>query len=96
MSDRIHAAGAEVIAVSVAAAAVQRRFVAAVRAVTGRPPRLCGSQRLACGVRNGYADVWRLGADRWIALLGARQAPPSPPPRPGLADSGETAPARPR
>ncbi|MEZ5459542.1 MAG: type III pantothenate kinase [Steroidobacteraceae bacterium] len=70
------AAAVDVIAVSVAAAAVQRRFVAAVRAVTGRPPRLCGSQRVACGVRNGYADVWRLGADRWIALLGARQTAP--------------------
>ena len=73
---RRRAGSVDVIAVSVAAAAVQRRFVAAVRAVTGRPPRLCGSQRLACGVRNGYADVWRLGADRWIALLGARQAVP--------------------
>src|SRR4029077_2103024 len=23
------------------------------------------------GVRNGYAETWRLGADRWVAMLGA-------------------------
>jgi type III pantothenate kinase len=66
------AAPVQVIAVSVAAERVRQRFAAAVRAATGRPPRFCGSERAACGVRNGYRDVWRLGADRWVALIGAR------------------------
>lgn len=62
----------EVVAVSVAAPAIERRFVAAVRAATGAAPRFCRSERAAGGVRNGYRDVWRLGADRWVAMVGAR------------------------
>jgi type III pantothenate kinase len=65
-----------VLAVSVAAEPVQRRFAAAVRAATGSAPLFCRSERESCGVRNGYRDVWRLGADRWVALLGARQCAP--------------------
>ena len=61
-----------VIAVSVAAPAVERRFAAAVRAATGAAPQFVRSGREAGGVRNGYRDVWRLGADRWVALVGAR------------------------
>jgi type III pantothenate kinase len=61
-----------VIAVSVAAPAVERRFAAAVRAATGAAPRFVRSERSAGGVRSGYRDVWRLGADRWVALVGAR------------------------
>lgn len=30
------------------------------------------SARGAAGIRNGYRDAWRLGADRWVALIGAR------------------------
>lgn len=62
----------QVIAVSVAAPAVERRFAAAVRAATGAAPQFVRSERAAGGVRNGYRDVWRLGADRWVALVGAR------------------------
>jgi type III pantothenate kinase len=65
-----------VLAVSVAADRVQRRFAAAVRAATGSAPQFCRSEREAGGVRNGYREVWRLGADRWIALLGARDCAP--------------------
>ncbi len=61
-----------VLAVSVAAEAVRRQFVAAVRAATGQAPRFVHSARSAAGVRNGYREVWRLGADRWVALVGAR------------------------
>lgn len=63
---------AQVIAVSVAAPAVERRFAAAVRAATGAAPHFVRSERAAGGVRNGYRDTWRLGADRWVALVGAR------------------------
>jgi type III pantothenate kinase len=66
-----------VLAVSVAADGVRRRFVAAVRAATGRAPRFVRSERAAAGVRNGYRDVWRLGADRWVALVGARHCLPA-------------------
>lgn len=62
----------QVIAVCVAAPATRRAFAAAVRAATGRPPSFCRSAAEAAGVRNGYRAVWRLGADRWVALVGAR------------------------
>lgn len=61
-----------VLAVCVAPEVVRRRFAAAVRAATGAPPRFVRSERARAGVRNGYRDVWRLGADRWVALIGAR------------------------
>lgn len=35
-------------------------------------PQFIRSTRRAAGVRNGYAQTWRLGADRWVAMLGAR------------------------
>lgn len=70
------ASSVRVLAVSVAAEAVRRRFLAAVHAATGAPPRFARSARAAAGVRNGYRDAWRLGADRWVALLGARELMP--------------------
>lgn len=68
--------GTRVLAVSVASPAVQRRFVAAVRLVTGAGPHFVRSQSAAAGIRNGYRDAWRLGADRWVALIGARHCLP--------------------
>lgn len=38
----------------------------------GRPARRLRSRRAQLGLRNGYRDAWRLGADRWAAMLGAR------------------------
>ena len=35
-------------------------------------PRWVVSSAQACGVRNGYDHPNRLGADRWVALIGAR------------------------
>lgn len=61
-----------VMAVSVAASGVQRAFVAAIRERCGRAPQWLRSEQSAAGVRNGYREPWRLGADRWAALLGAR------------------------
>jgi len=63
-----------VMAVSVAAPGVQRAFVAAIRERSGRVPQWLRSERSAAGVRNGYREPWRLGADRWAALLAARSA----------------------
>lgn len=42
---------------------------------TGHPrPRMARSERQAAGVTNGYRDPWRLGADRWMAAIGAWHA----------------------
>jgi type III pantothenate kinase len=64
----------EVVVVSVAGSARERALKAALRAA-GRPsPRFMTSSREAAGLRNGYRDVWRLGADRWVAAIGAWHA----------------------
>lgn len=42
------------------------------------PPRFINSAADACGVRNGYGDPAKLGADRWAALVGARAISPTP------------------
>jgi type III pantothenate kinase len=56
--------------VSVAGARVDRAFARAVVAGCGLTPRFVASTRRAGGVVNGYREVWRLGADRWIAAIG--------------------------
>lgn len=35
-------------------------------------PRFVRSERRAAGIVNGYHEPWRLGVDRWVAMLGAR------------------------
>lgn len=61
-----------VVAVSVASTGLRRAFAAAVRSATGRAPRFCASTARGGGVQNAYREPWRLGADRWVALVGAR------------------------
>ncbi len=34
-------------------------------------PMFAESTRQAAGVRNAYPDVWRLGVDRWVSVVGA-------------------------
>ncbi|XKG99937.1 type III pantothenate kinase [Marinobacter nauticus] len=41
---------------------------------TTAPIRFYWSERVRDGLRNGYVDVSRMGADRWHAMLGAWQA----------------------
>jgi type III pantothenate kinase len=60
-----------VLACSVAGAKLERALRAAARTVGLPAPLFIRSSRHAGGVRNGYADAWRLGADRFIALVGA-------------------------
>ena len=62
---------ARVIAVSVAGARSERALARAVLARFGLRTEFIRSARSAAGVRNGYRDVWRLGADRWVAVVGA-------------------------
>lgn len=60
-----------VVAVNVAGARFERALRAAVREHLELRPELIASSREAGGVRNGYRDVWRLGADRWVGVIGA-------------------------
>ncbi|HEY6451005.1 MAG TPA: type III pantothenate kinase [Steroidobacteraceae bacterium] len=63
-------------ACNVAGAVLERQLRAMVRAAGLRPPRFVRTSRAAAGVRNAYAQPWRLGADRWAALIGARAEHP--------------------
>jgi type III pantothenate kinase len=65
---------AQVLAVSVAGRAREIALRKALRAAGLPVPRLVGSSSEAAGLRNGYRDVWRLGADRWVAAIGAWHA----------------------
>ena len=69
------AARPRLLAVSVAASAVHRRFLRAARSA-GYSPEVVAPLRRAGGVTNGYREVWRLGADRWVALIGAHALEP--------------------
>lgn len=64
-------AGVSVVACNVAGKAVEDEMVAAL---AGRfpPVRWLRSSAEVCGVRNGYDEPPRLGADRWAAMIGAR------------------------
>jgi type III pantothenate kinase len=61
-----------IVACNVAGAAVERRLRAVARRAGAPRPHFVRSAAAAAGVRNAYAEPWRLGADRWAALIGAR------------------------
>lgn len=63
---------ARVVGVSVAPAERRDEVSARVRHRWGKDVTWIVSQAQACGVRNGYRDPARLGADRWAALVAAR------------------------
>jgi type III pantothenate kinase len=65
-----------VLVCSVAGAPLERALRRAARRAGLRPPQFVRSTRRAAGVRNGYRQTWRLGADRWVAMLGARALHP--------------------
>ncbi len=60
-----------IVAVNVAGAKFERALTAAAKSRFGLRPEFIRSERTACGVRNGYRDPWRLGADRWVGAIGA-------------------------
>ena len=60
-----------VVAVCVLGARYERALAAAVRARFGLRTEFIRSTRAAAGVRNGYRDTWRLGADRWVGVIAA-------------------------
>lgn len=57
--------------VSVARPARTRALARALRRATGVEPWLLHTTARAAGVRCGYREPWRLGADRWAAVIGA-------------------------
>ena len=68
-------AQAQLVGCNVAGAAVEQQIDAAV-ASRFAPPLWLRACAQACGVRNGYEQPERLGADRWAALIAARQRGP--------------------
>jgi type III pantothenate kinase len=60
-----------VVAVSVAGRRLNEALSRAVRQRFGIRVEFVKSERSAGGVTNGYREVWRLGADRWVAAHGA-------------------------
>src|SRR5688500_16834651 len=60
-----------VIVVSVVDEALSRVLDDAVRRRFGIATEYIRSERRARGVANGYRDTWRLGADRWVSVIGA-------------------------
>ena len=61
---------------NVAGRAVERQIRAAARRAGLPAPQFARTQAAAGGVRCGYREFWRLGVDRWIALIGARHEHP--------------------
>ena len=65
------AARSLVCACSVASEAVRAKIDAAALAATGRTVEWISSTAAAAGVTNGYRNPAQLGADRWVAVIGA-------------------------
>ena len=65
-----------VVVCSVAGTALERALRRAARTAGHPAPHFIRSTRRAAGVRNGYVQTWRLGADRWVAMLGAHALHP--------------------
>lgn len=61
-----------IVACNVAGAAVERHLRSLARRSGVCAPQFVRSVAAAGGVRNAYGEPWRLGADRWAALIGAR------------------------
>jgi type III pantothenate kinase len=60
----------------VAGVELERALRGAARRTANPRPQYVRSTRRSAGVRNGYLQTWRLGADRWVAMLGARALHP--------------------
>jgi type III pantothenate kinase len=60
-----------VVAVSVAGRKLDAALARAARQRFGVRVEFVRSAETAAGVTNGYKEVWRLGADRWVGALGA-------------------------
>ncbi len=65
-----------VLACNVAGLAFETHLRRIARRVGLPAPRFVRSARRAAGVVNSYEQPWRLGTDRWVALVGAHRAWP--------------------
>jgi type III pantothenate kinase len=65
-----------VMVASVAGSRVDRRLAQAARRVSGVVPEFVASTRRLGGVRTTYTEPWRLGADRFVAAIGAHHMAP--------------------
>ena len=74
---RVSGAVTRIVVCSVAGMQLERELRRAARLGRRPAPLFIRSARHAAGVRNGYDDSWRLGADRWVALIGARALLPA-------------------
>jgi len=60
-----------ILVVSVAGARADRSLRLAARRARAPAPEFVVSQRSAGGVTSGYLEPWRLGVDRFVAVIGA-------------------------
>jgi type III pantothenate kinase len=60
-----------IVVASVAGPNVDRTFAAAARGASGIAPEFIAPVRRAGGVVTRYAEPWRLGVDRFVAVIGA-------------------------
>jgi type III pantothenate kinase len=74
----VHSVGsdARIYVCNVAGRPIVRQLRSLATAAGLRPPRFVRSSASSAGVRNGYAEAWRLGVDRWVALIGAHHEYP--------------------
>lgn len=70
---------AGIVVCNVAGSSFERRLRAMARAAGVGALHFVRSTHAAGGVRNAYAEPWRLGVDRWAALIGARAEYPQRP-----------------
>jgi type III pantothenate kinase len=66
-----------IYACNVAGSVVERQIRSAARHAGLKSVTFVRSSVAAAGVRNGYKEVWRLGADRWASLVGAHHEFPN-------------------
>lgn len=57
---------------SVASLDNRQKLCSAITQTMGVVPVVLESRESCAGLRNGYAEPFRLGVDRWLAMLGAR------------------------
>lgn len=65
-----------VIVASVGGERLDRRLIAAARRVIGVAPQFVLTTRYLAGVTTAYAQPWRLGVDRFVAVIAAHHTAP--------------------
>ncbi len=72
--ERVFAAGVDrVVVSSVASSKLNGTLSLAARRVAAPSPEFVTTPRRACGVTVAYLEPWRLGVDRFLAMIGAHE-----------------------